>query len=677
MPAGCFVPSWLSAALLAFACFTCSAADRPFRVERQGQLLELYDVKTGELIADRVRDVMWMDDYWRFIRDGRHGIIDTAGRVVAPAEYDEIDRSEQSPVYIVARDGRYGVIDRDGRERVPLEYEKIRERLGQGPWIVERDGREGLMDPADQHLLLPVRYERIALHDAFALVTNPETGIGPRYQAFDLHGQLVPGAESGAEIEGWGDDRLILDADRVIGIDGRVVVAPGSYASIRQASETRAIVFDKGRDKAGVIDRDGRVVVSPEWDYIEPLNGNSDGWMRVVTGGMPHAGGKVGVIDMDGRVLLQPRWEGVDLRGARDAAPFFQVERDGKVWFLDVHDEPLFEQPFDAVHPIDREGAYLVERNGKSGLCTNVAERRCPIPVEYDELMDFDQAPSGLWIALKDGRLGVLQETDGHAVVPLDYDFLQMSPESTGLPPPDGSIGEVKVVARKQSLNGILLLRADGRGNWEMTREELDDRPADWQVQEAMASCAAVPAFDQDESTSGLRALMQRWRDGLPERNNVAFGLPWPALAGSVANHSRAQQFIVPLFLRPWELLENPRDEDMHELGEIFASLLESATPVRSGGRYPETRAEFAGLCAEVWYLRIPVLEQSAENILPGGYALPPAGTLERDVYPFITVARTPEGLRLAGVSRELVQVMNWYYAGMPAAGAEDATAPE
>lgn len=677
MPAGCFDPRWLSAVLLALVCFVCNAADRPFRVERQGELLDLYDVKTGELIVDRVRDVVWMDDYWRFIRDGRHGIIDTAGRVVAPAEYDEIDRSEQSPVYIVARDGRYGVIGQDGRERVPLEYEKIGERRGQGPWIVERDGKEGLMDPADQHLLLPAHYESIALHDAFALVTNPETGTGPRYQVFDLHGRLVPGAESGAEIEGWGDDRLILDADRVIGIDGRMIVAPGSYASIRRASEARAIVFDEGRDKAGVIDRDGRVVVPPEWDYIEPLNGNAHGWMRVVAGGMPHAGGKVGVIDADGRLILKPRWEGVDLHDGRNGVSFFQVERDGKVWFLDLDDKPLHEAPFDTVRPVDREGGYLVEQGGKIGLCVNVAEERCPIPVEYDRLMEFDQAPSGLWIAQKDGRLGVLQETDGHVVVPLDYDFLQMSPESTGLPPPDGSIDEVTVVARRGSLNGTLLLRTDAQSGWRLVGEDLDRRPPDWQAQEAQASCAAVPAFNQAEAASGLQALMQRWREGLPERKNTAFGMPWPALAGSVANHSRAQHFIDALFLKPWELVADPRNEDVHELGEIFASMLESAVPVRSGGRYPETSAEFADICAEVWYLHIPALDQATENPLPGDYTLPPAGVFKRDVYPFITIARTPEGLRLAGVSRELVQVMNWYYAGLPAASEVDATAPE
>lgn len=673
MYAGCASSRLFSLALLMLAGFACFAAEPPFHVEQRGNLLDLYDLKTGKQIADRVRHVMWMDSYWKFSREGRHGVIDDTGRLVAAAVYDEIGRSRQSAFYIVVRDGRYGVIDLEGRERVPLEYDRIDESLAQAvPWVVKRGDRKGLMDPADQHLLLPVRYENIVLRGVFALATNPEDTGSPRYQAFDLQGRPVPGAESDAEIADWGEDRLIIDAERVIGADGRLVVAPGGYTGIRQSSEARAIAFDKGRGKAGVIDRDGRWVVQPEWDHIEPLGGFSHGWMRMMIGGMPNAGGKVGVIDMEGRIILQPRWEGVDLRGARTTTPFFHVERDGQVWFLDLDDKPLFEAPFDAVHPIDRDGAYLVERDGKTGLCIDVADALCPIPVEYDQLMGFDQAPSGLWIARKDGRLGVLQQTDGHVVVPLDYDFLQMSPESTGLPSFE-AVREVTVVARKKSLNGTLLLRADGQGSWKLAGEELDARPADWQARAAQAACPALPAFDRDQADAELKALMLRWRAGLPERESAPFGMPWPALADSVANHSRAQQFIAALFLRPWQLLSQPRETDMYELGEIFAWMLETATPVRSGGRYPEPVAEFAGLCAEVWYLRIPALEQSAEPVLAGGYALPPAGTLERDVYPFVTVVRTPDGLRLVGVSSELVKVLDWHYTSMPMASVEAA----
>lgn len=683
MPTGCFFRRWLSVALLMLACFACMAAEPPFRVERQGELLELHDLKTGKLIADRVQGLMWMDSYWRFSRDGHDGVIDNTGRVVVPADYDEISRSVSAPFYIVGRDGKYGVIDLEGRVRVPLEYDDIVEYSKEGrPWVVRRDGKEGLMDPADQHLLLAARYESILQRGAFALATNPEAADGPRYQAFDLHGRPVPGAESDEEIEALGQDRLILDGERVIGPDGEVVVASGRYASISRSSETRAIVFDKNRGKAGVIDRDGRLVVPLEWDYIESLSAFYPGWMRVVTGGRPHAGGKVGVIDIQGRIILQPRWDGVELRGARSETPFFQAERDGKTWFLDMHDKPLFAQPFDAVHPIDREGRYRVERGGKSGLCTNVALARCPIPVEYDQLYEFDQAPSGLWVVQKDGRLGVLQQTDGHVVVPLAYDFLQMSPESTGLPPPGGRIDEVKVVASRKPLNGTLVLRVDERGNWRMTGEDLDRRPADWQVQAALAACPALPAFDPAQAESELQALMARWRASLPERASTAFGLPWPALADSVANQSRARSFVEALFVQPWRLVGEPRGANVREPGELFAEIMEQAIPVRSGGRYPETVPEFAGLCAEVWYLRIQMLEQAVELLgetspLAEGYALPPAGTLQRNVYPFITVVRTPHGLRLAGVSSELAQVLNWYYARIPAATGDVAADPE
>jgi len=39
---------------------------------------------------------------------------------------------------------------------------------------------------------------------------------------------------------------------------------------------------------------------------------------------------------------------------------------------------------------------------------------------------------------------------------------------------------------------------------------------------------------------------------------------------------------------------------------------------------------------------------------------LPPMGEFRRNAYPFLTFLRTPQGLQLAGVSRELLQSLLW-----------------
>lgn len=653
--------------LLMFLSPFCPASEQPFHVEKNGDLLSLYSVDTGERLVDHAQHVVRMDGYWKFTREGRHGIIADDGRLITRTTYDEISRSLHSKTYIVARDNKYGVIDLDGRERVPLEYSRIFESWEPDtPWIIRQGDRVGLMDPGSQRLLMPVMYQDVVLHGAFALATGPENVDAPRYQAFTLKGQPVPGALSGEEIVVWGDDRLILETERILDADGRLITVSGAPTSIRPLGKMSASVFDKVLGTYGVIDRAGRWVVRPRWDYIDSLGGSSRGWMRVASGGLPQSGGEIGVIDLDGRIILQPRWDGVDLHGGDTDRPFFQVIRDGKIRFFDLNDSPLLPTSFDTAHLIDRETTFLVKSNGKTGLCTNIPMGYCPIPPEYDRLLGFDGAPDDLWIAQKDGRLGVLQQTDGSIVVPLEYDFLQVSSIPVALQVERSASHEMTIDARKSTRNGTLQLRRDERRNWRLVEVKLDTRPDDWRSRASLAACPALPAFEQRQANTELRALVQRWRTGLQEQQMAALGLPWPAFIDSVANRSRALQFVETLFLRPWQLLSQPRENDVYELDQVFTQLLETATAIRSGGRYPESEAQFAGLCAEVWYLRIPAMEESAEPLLAGGYALPAAGALERDVYPFITVTRTPDGLRLAGVSRELVQVLDWYYTNFP-----------
>ena len=44
-----------------------------------------------------------------------------------------------------------------------------------------------------------------------------------------------------------------------------------------------------------------------------------------------------------------------------------------------------------------------------------------------------------------------------------------------------------------------------------------------------------------------------------------------------------------------------------------------------------------------------------------GEYALPPAGELARNTYPFVTMTESDTGLRLTGISRELIEMAAWY----------------
>jgi hypothetical protein len=132
-------------------------------------------------------------------------------------------------------------------------------------------------------------------------------------------------------------------------------------------------------------------------------------------------------------------------------------------------------------------------------------------------------------------------------------------------------------------------------------------------------------------------------------------------LARSVAPASRAITTLAILSLDPGRFA-NMRDPaappyDWDLAGKRLMELLATARPAGSGGIYPEQNPHHAQDCAEVWYMHLPQMD-TAQGPGTTRFSLPPAGEFVRDAYPFLTFVRSPQGIRLAGISRELLEIL-------------------
>lgn len=186
----------------------------------------------------------------------------------------------------------------------------------------------------------------------------------------------------------------------------------------------------------------------------------------------------------------------------------------------------------------------------------------------------------------------------------------------------------------------------------------------------SMQAAAWTPAAAREAYADWL----ERWTAEMPVLLAVQAGTEGSASgvrddrAASVLPHSRAASAVASMVLDPQRfagLLEDPAAEiDWQGLIRRFSALLAAAEPMGAGGVYPEIDPQFAGICAEVWYMKLPALDTSlaAGRSVYGfdNYVLPPMGEFRRNAYPFLTFSRTPQGLQLAGVSRELLQSLLW-----------------
>ncbi|MCF7752249.1 hypothetical protein KQ945_15930 [Bacillus subtilis subsp. subtilis] len=181
--------------------------------------------------------------------------------------------------------------------------------------------------------------------------------------------------------------------------------------------------------------------------------------------------------------------------------------------------------------------------------------------------------------------------------------------------------------------------------------------PVRWQHQQPGAQCR-LPGWNLEVARVQYATWLQRLDHDIQPFLHTASEALWKArglsMRGSLVPHSRATASLFSMSTSPALFGASIGLDDTpprRDLLPRLLTLLKRADVAGRGGIYPEALPEFAALCAEVWYLRVPT----------GGLARanpPPPDTLERDGYPFVTFVRNGDQIVLAGVSRELAQAL-------------------
>lgn len=83
------------------------------------------------------------------------GFMDTTGKIVLPAIYDEAGMFNDEGHCMVSLKGKFGVIDRTGKFIIPAQYENIQRDQLDDNWIVKKDGLYGILGNNNQWKLQP------------------------------------------------------------------------------------------------------------------------------------------------------------------------------------------------------------------------------------------------------------------------------------------------------------------------------------------------------------------------------------------------------------------------------------------------------------------------------------------------------------------------------------------
>ncbi len=561
------------------------------------------------------------------IRNGLRGLINSQGEPLTPFRY-----AEMWPLGGDAQEGLFGVREADAETGLP--------RTG----VVDRQGQRVVEPQWDRVEYLSARRDGQPTH-YFLVARDGRTG------SLDAQGRPLVPAQFDAASRLDSDDSLFLVTRE--GLSGLCDLSRGDCPVPLVYSRLTPSDLSPD-DDLYLAESDGRVgIVSERNEIVVPLRFE---WIR----GLPRKA--LGSVEVEASLAF--------------VVTRFRLERDEqRHWSASIlPGSPIGEQPFDR-HPVAMELKPLVEaRYLPEGMVSDANVLAAAQTGRLNEAVypSIQIAGRTAYVNfnrfVREGReplaetMTVCREADG---------FRLLIPVAPG----QADTG----VCAEAGLDSLRLIR-DGKGD--LTCEACAELglPERWVPMEASVSqsCesaeSGLAAWSSESARQEYREWLYRWYGDLP----VLLAVRDDADSGrstadddrlrSVRAHSRAHRALAALILDPRRLagpLAGPTANlDWSGLIRRFSDLLGAAEPVGQGGIYPETDPRYTGRCAEVWYLRLPMLEAAHADGLevPGleVYALPPAGEFRRNAYPFLTFQRTSAGIRLEGVSREFLQALLW-----------------
>lgn len=395
--------------------------------------------------------------------DRKFGVIDYAGNVVLPLEYDYLtpkyypctnsalyETHDDSPLF--AKKGeKYGLIDLSGKILIPFEYASLSQNYG-NPQIglisaaVPRENGyfEGLIDYAG-NVVFSFDYAHVYFISDNVLIVYQSDSSGQRYGMVDTSGNILLPLEYDnlyLFYAMYPSDKLkrseLVQAvshgkTGVFDLAGKPVV-PIAYGALNLFDNDRILVEKDG--KWGMIDRAGNVLLPFDYDYLERL---SDTLLQAKKGDLFAAirpdGTEVtpyeftnfrysyqdgfivgckgismyGVLDADGNTCIPFVYDDIYAADSVNLSekPLWKVQQ-GENWLLlDADGKEIFRRP-----------CSDLQYNAKLGLCSVITENGAGIlkisyskPVSYRRIVTVSTDTTNIRLTLGDVSALVNAET--------------------------------------------------------------------------------------------------------------------------------------------------------------------------------------------------------------------------------------------------------------------------
>lgn len=337
------------------------------------------------------------------ISEGKYGFINTQGKLMIPAMYNEVGPFQEG-LAVVSKDDKFGIIDKKNQMIIDFQFDEILEFVNNRA-IVRKGEKYGLIDRLGK-LVFPLEFDDISLI-AQNLYSVIQDGKSKTYNS--KFQETLFGAGSNVE----------LNFSKRMSIDHLEFEFVGDL----DRTSNRAVVKVSGQ--LNYIDSTGKLMLTnplewfPDALSVAKFNNGFAVYRKKE---------KYGLIDINGKVVQKNVYE-----SSGPYTGFWPVKDKGNWALLDVKGKVILSFEYDFIRFMPDLG-YLIEREEQFGLLNSMGNMI--LPVSFSTIKRIEDA---YYLLSIEDKFGLFLK-DGREILPIQYERIQRFDEESFVLTLDGRL---------------------------------------------------------------------------------------------------------------------------------------------------------------------------------------------------------------------------------------------
>ncbi len=303
------------------------------------------------------------------------------GNVLSSQRFDTLQPDPDYHAYFVGKDGLWGAVNRYGREAVPVAYDRVM-HTSEDYYAVRKGNKMGLFREGDNAPVVPLQFDSVA-------VCTPSTFLfrqNGRYGLLDRQASVLMEAIYDTLYFHHRDEWIVTGRNNRFMLRNTKQLYNPAVEYLHIGNDCSQMTVVRAEAGYGVLDREGREVVAPQYDYIRDYSND----LAVV-----HHQNEYGVFNTKGGFAIPFSLSLVEIhdfyhnRALAAQYNLMDARMKKQYGYIDKTGSTVIPFIFDGAHERFAEGKAGVQYKGYWGYIDTLG--REVVPFRYDTVMPFSR----------------------------------------------------------------------------------------------------------------------------------------------------------------------------------------------------------------------------------------------------------------------------------------------